>query len=110
MRYLTFEAVVTCIHGGVVQFAPSDVPWEIMGSPVLTLEAVEGASIVGCAQVGPGLAPCTQVLKVTRGRATAAETGGRIPLMEDLDFTTNGNPAGTARVIYAPQTPAAHEG
>jgi len=110
MRYLTCEAVVTCIHGGVVQFAPADVPWEIMGSPVLTLEAVEGASIVGCAQVGPGLVPCTQVLKVTSGPALGAEAGGKIPLLENLDFTTNGNPVGTARVIYAPQTAATHAG
>lgn len=110
MKFLTHEAVVTCLHGGLVEFNAAAEPWEIMGSPVLTVEAVEGAVINGCPQVGPGLVPCTQVLQVTRGRALGAEVGGRVPLLESLDFTTNGNPVGTARLIYCPDDVATYEG
>jgi hypothetical protein len=102
MKYLTHAAVITCLHGGMVQFNPVQPSWEIMGQPVLTVDAVENAAIVGCPQMGPGIKPCTKVVTITVGRAAHAESDGRIPLLNTLDFITDGNPPGKCLLVYNP--------
>ena len=58
----TAAAVVMCIHGGTVMVTPGQSQVTVAGSPVICAPDLLSCPIVGCAQMGPGIVPCTIIL------------------------------------------------
>lgn len=100
MQYLTHQSTLQCVHGGKVVFSnPAQKAFTINGSPALVEEDVTSASIVGCAQVGPGLKPCMKARTILSGRAAGICADGRTPLLITLQAMTDGNPPGLVCVM-----------
>jgi hypothetical protein len=58
----TAAAMITCIHGGTVMITPGQTQVTIGGSPILCSPTLMTCPIVGCAQIGPGIVPCTMII------------------------------------------------
>jgi hypothetical protein len=56
-------AQMMCPHGGQITIVPAGGQVTIDGTPVATVAAT--GTVVGCANVGPGLKPCTTVTWTT---------------------------------------------
>jgi hypothetical protein len=97
MRYLTHASQLRCCHGGLVILKPPvRRSYFINGHPVLTVEDLEGAQIVGCGQLPP-LKPCTCILPggVLLGIAVGKRVDGLRPVLENVLALTDGAPPGT---------------
>jgi hypothetical protein len=66
----------------------------VQGSPILTEPDLLQAVIVGCAQIGPNVKPCTRVTAILIGRSREIYVDGEIPLLENLTAMTDGFPPG----------------
>ncbi len=64
------------------------------------------APIAGCAQIGPGLVPCTLIAETLPGSTSLTVMVGGRPVHVQLPIIgiTNGNPPGQAIVEFAGQT------
>ena len=98
--YLNHRAILQCTHGGRVVFVPP--PYRslyVTGSPVVTDVDLLEAFIVGCAQIGPGLKPCTRVIFILAGRAQLIDVDRQIPLLDTLRALTDGVGPGIVTAI-----------
>lgn len=64
--------------------------FHIMQSPVVTDMDLLKAFIVGCAQIGPGLKPCTRVTSIIVGRSYQFYVDEQVPLLDSLVAFTDG--------------------
>jgi hypothetical protein len=94
MHYLTHAAKIKCTRcpGTVSPNGAGDRLFTINGRPVLAAEDLEGASVSGCTQAGPGITPCSQVVSVLVGRSEDVLANGCTPVLENLLVMTNGVP------------------
>lgn len=101
---LTTNAVITCVHGGVVTLLPKQEVVSIEGGFVLCLGDLEGAPIVGCPQAGPGIKPCTTVLAPLPGSfAPNVLVAGRPAHWQPFTAVTDGVPPGMVLVTFPGQ-------
>jgi hypothetical protein len=103
---LTSNAVITCTHGGQVTLLPRQEKVSIDGGFVLCEGDLVLAPIAGCAQVGPGLVPCTLIVSTLPGSTSLkVMVGGRpVHVQVPIIGITNGVPPGQALVAFAGQT------
>ena len=98
--YLNHRATLQCTHGGrVILFPPVHRSFNIMGSHGLTDQDLLKAMIIGCAQMGPGVKPCTKITTILMGKAGKIITDGEIPILDTLQAMTDGAPPGMVTAI-----------
>lgn len=98
--YLNHRALLQCTHGGRVRLIPPPSrSLQVMGSPIVTEPDLLRAVITGCAQVGPGVKPCTRIVTVITGRAVQILTDGEIPILDSLRAVTDGGPPGIVTAV-----------
>jgi hypothetical protein len=96
----TAAAQVMCIHGGQVMVMPGQTSVTIAGSPVICAPGLLTCPIVGCAQMGPGIIPCTMILVTLPVFVPSAvvQVGGMpaytVASIGSPGGLTNGNPPG----------------
>jgi hypothetical protein len=99
--YLNHRAIIQCVHGGrVMLFPPPFRTLEIINSPVVTETDLMEAVIVGCAQIGPGLKPCTKITSILMGRSLQFQVDGEVPILDSLRAMSDGGPPGMVSAIY----------
>jgi hypothetical protein len=107
---LTSTAQIMCLHGGRVQLHPTQTILQIQGGYVLCVPDLLTMPIVGCAQIGPGIVPCTMIV-LTEPAITVSPTvvvQGR-PAYEVMTMgapggLTNGVPPGQIICVTRGQT------
>lgn len=100
LKYLSHASILKCSHGGTVQFVPPPSrSYYIKQRPILTEPDLLKAFIIGCPQVGPGLKPCTKVVRVMIGKAVDIRTDSEVPLLESLKALTDGSPPGICMAV-----------
>jgi hypothetical protein len=102
---VTSNAVITCTHGGHVTLLPRQEKVSIDGGFVLCEGDLIGAPIVGCAQIGPGLVPCTVIVSTLPGSTSlkVMVSGRPVHVQVPIIGVTNGVPPGQALVEFAGQ-------
>lgn len=109
-HYLTEKVTLQCMCGSKVELAGKGAPgWKIGGSPVLTAESLEGAS-VNCPPpppVGTGLG-CSKIQMIVAGKAEKATVGGKTPLLDNLMAVTDRG--GMVKVVGPAQSAASAAG
>lgn len=98
LKYLTMLATVKCCHGAQVKIQSGLTNVKLDGAEVVARDAIIGATIMGCPNVGPGLTPCTAVVSVLAGFSPGVEIDGVTPLLETAMGLTNGVPPGIWKV------------
>lgn len=92
---VTSNAVIQCVHGGMVQLIPKQTVVQIQGGMVLCEPDLVGAPIVGC-PVPPtvGSKPCLVVVSTIPGISTSLKVmvGGRPAYVATLSGMTDGVP------------------
>ena len=97
---LTTNAVIECPHGGAVTLIPKQTVVSIDGGFVLRLGDLVGAPIVGCAQIGPLIKPCTTVLAPLPGTFAPNGLAGGLPVhLQTFTALTDGVPPGAVFVV-----------
>ena len=103
MKLLTDQARLTCDHRtGIVCLIPPPPltrplaqQWvTIEGHPVLVEADPEGKLIVGCANAGPTIKPCSLTLKVTQGYSDLVSIEARRVCLVTVTGLTDGTPPG----------------
>lgn len=104
MKFLTVDAKVTCKHvTGVVQiFTPQNLV-HVNRRPVLVANDPQKKPILGCANAGLTIKPCTLTLAVTKGYSDFIFINGRAVCLDTVTGLTDGTPPGT--VEYVVKTP-----
>lgn len=100
MFVLTENGVLICLHQrGIVNDKASQNFVRIAKSPVQVDNDPEGKSIGGCPNIGVGIKPCTNTLKVTKGYSTWIKIGGRKICLDTVTGLTDGTPPGVVMYI-----------
>lgn len=100
MKYLSHAARLQCAHGGTVRPKPAvGRSLRINGQPILTVGDLEGATITGCPQSGPGIKPCLTVQKVMAGMGRGVTADGQMPLLQSVQALTDGVPPGICSAV-----------
>jgi hypothetical protein len=103
---VTSNAVITCVHGGLVTLIPKQSKVVIQGGAVLCDPDLVGAPIVGCLQPpSPSTKPCTTVISTLPGSTSLKVlVGGRPAYIATLSGITDGVPPGALIVSSPGQT------
>lgn len=99
MKFLTSRAKIACKHvTGIVQivFTRQDFV-TVENAPVLVAGDPALKPILGCANIGPTIKPCTLTLGVTAGYSTFIRIGGRAVCLDTVTGITDGTVPGTVR-------------
>jgi hypothetical protein len=88
-RFLTELARIQCGHGGLVQPQSKNPAWHILGQPVLTVNALRFAPIIGCGLAGSGGPFCSRITEIVEGISSTI-LAGTPAVLESLDFLTDG--------------------
>jgi hypothetical protein len=101
MKLITVDAIITCKHiSGKVKLDDSNNIQDfvtIRGRPVLVENDPELKQIMGCANMGPTIKPCTNTLKVTQGYSDLIRIQGRRACLMAVKGLTDGTPPGTVQ-------------
>jgi hypothetical protein len=95
---LTTASTLSCIHGGTVSLHSSQQKLTVDRHPVLLKTDLVGASIAGCANVGPNLTPCSSITSVITGASTALKVDRTAVITDAATGLTNAIP--TAPVLW----------
>ncbi|HEX7975261.1 MAG TPA: hypothetical protein VF498_12695 [Anaerolineales bacterium] len=107
MKFLTVEAKITCKHiTGVVELFTLQGLVKIENRPVLVAHDPQKKLIVGCANIGPTIKPCSLTLLVTKGYSNFIRIDGRAVCLDTVTGLTDGTPPGT--VEYTVRNPGQH--
>lgn len=100
MKLLTVDAKLTCKHvTGVVQLFTPQTLVTIEGRPVLVANNPELKPIVGCANLGPTIKPCSLTLAVSEGYSSLVYIDGRAVCLDTVTGLTDGTPPGTVKYV-----------
>lgn len=100
MKWLTLEAKLTCKHiTGVVQLLSLQTLVTIQGVPVLVKSDPERKIIVGCANLGPTIKPCSLTLPVEKGYSEWIRIEGHPVCLDILTGFTDGTPPGVVKYV-----------
>lgn len=105
MNFLTLEAKLVCKHvTGVIQFPIHHQSLvRISGHPVLVEKDPQAKPIVGCANIGLTIKPCTLTVNVEKGYSEFIRIQGRKVCLEPITGLTDGTPPGSVK--YTVQSP-----
>jgi len=107
MKFLTNRAKLTCKHvTGVVQIFTLQNLVTIENEPVLVKNDPETKLILGCANVGPTIKPCSLTLKATEGYSDFIFINNRAVCLDTITGLTDGTAPGTVK--YVVQNPGQH--
>ena len=104
MKFLTVDARIMCKHQtGVVQLK-TPIPLvqqlvTIQGRPVLVDNDPETKPILGCANMGLTIKPCSSTLKVTRGYSDLVFIDHQQVCLDTVTGLTDGTPPGTIEYV-----------
>ena len=98
--FLTLKAKLVCKHiTGVVQIFTLQNLVTVEGTPVLVANDPEKKPILGCANVGPTIKPCSLTLPVSEGYSDFIRIGGRAVCLETVTGRTDGTALGTVDYV-----------
>ena len=100
LKYLSRASLIRCCHGGTVKPKEARHKLRINGEAVLTDKDLLGADVLACPQTGPGIVPCTKVLRIVSGSIVKGVAVSKSrPLLESFSGVTNSNPPGLCTVV-----------
>ena len=99
MKLLTLEAKLVCKHvTGVIQFPRHHQSLvRISGQPVLVENDPQAQPIVGCANIGLTIKPCTLTVNVEKGYSEFIRIQGRKVCLDTVTGLTDGTPPGSVK-------------
>lgn len=107
MKFLTEKAKLICKHvTGVVQIFTFQDTVTIEGDRVLVYNDPEFKLIVGCANIGPTIKPCSLSLVATEGYSDFIRIDGRAVCLDTITGLTDGTVPGTVK--YVVNNPGQH--
>jgi hypothetical protein len=91
------EAGGTVSNAGGAMPTSGDRP---VSSPIVTdQDLLQRAYIVGCAQIGPGLKPCTRIVQIVLGLSAQFKVDGETPILFTLKGITDGVAPGVVTAV-----------
>lgn len=107
MKFLTEKAKLICKHvTGVVQIFTFQDTVTIEGDRVLVYNDPEFKPIIGCANIGPTIKPCSLSLVATEGYSDFIRIDGRAVCLDTITGLTDGTVPGTVK--YVVNNPGQH--
>ena len=98
MHWLTEDAVLVCAHEtGIVGIKATQNLVTVSGRRVLVDADPVSRPIVGCANVGPTIKPCTSTLPVQEGYSDLLRIEVRRVCLDPVTGLTDGTPPGTVK-------------
>ena len=100
MKFLTNRAKLTCKHvTGVVQLFTLQNLVTIENVPVLVKNDPETKPILGCANVGPTIKPCSLTLAATQGYSDFIFINNKAVCLDTITGLTDGTAPGTVKYV-----------
>jgi hypothetical protein len=104
VKLLTEDSKLVCAHqAGIVDIEPSQTWVTVAGRRVLVATDPEGRDVNGCPNIGVGIRPCKNTLKVKKGYSSWVEIDDHGTCLDDLQGLTDGTPPGV--VLYLVEDP-----
>jgi hypothetical protein len=101
MRWLTEDARLVCGHRGTVSVEPTQALVRIDQRLVLVDDNPESRPISRCPNIGIGIKPCTNTLRVKVGYSTLLRIDGKSVCLDSVTGLTDGTPPGVVPYLVA---------
>lgn len=100
-KYLNRDAEIRCSHGvpGKLMFSEQQVGFFINGSAVVLESDLLTAQFTGCGNMGDKKKPCSRIVQIIKGIASDVVIDGERPVLDTLDFVTDGVPPAQCGIV-----------